>query len=47
MTIDNLANVPHPAGATSVGDWYDPDLPIGATPSEGPGYNGTSAAARG
>jgi hypothetical protein len=22
---DNLANVPHPAGATSVGDWYGAD----------------------
>ena len=28
-TTDNLANVPFPAGATQVHDWYDPDGRIG------------------
>jgi hypothetical protein len=28
ITTDNLANVPHPAGATHVDDWYDMQLGI-------------------
>ena len=28
-TTDQLANVPHPAGATKVDDWFNPDAPVG------------------
>ena len=28
-TTDQLANVPHPAGATKVDDWFNPDALIG------------------
>jgi hypothetical protein len=31
---DDLANVPHPVGAVEVHEWYNPDQPIGAVPTQ-------------
>ena len=47
-TTDQLANVPHPAGATKVDDWFNPDALIGTIVSYvGPDTARSSRAHRG